>query len=232
MIQVAGRRIPKWLVALVAVLFVGVISGTVSRCTTGAIERERASNAASQTSQPKSVAQTLPAFKVERVEDVSVGATPRFDYRVVVSGKPTPAQLTQIAEAVFGQAKAKQPFAALRIGFYDYPEYATREFTLGQVEYAPDGDWAKASTIEPGDYDAMKPVTDLPTKDWSKQLTPGEVKVWAAWWTEYDKRAEAIGGAANAVDEVGLTADIAKATGTASAEVKAVLFKQSAWTNQ
>lgn len=105
MVEVAGKRIPKWLVVLVAVLLVGVLSGTVSRCTGGAIESERAENAANQATQPQEAAEPLPGFKVVKVDDVSVGATPRFDYRVVVSGQPTPEQLTRVAEAVFKRSR-------------------------------------------------------------------------------------------------------------------------------
>lgn len=230
MVQIAGKRVPKWLVVLVAVLLVGVLSGTVSRCTGGAIERERAKNAANQAAQPQEKPESLPAFKVVRVEDVSVGAAPRFDYRVVVSGQPTPRQLTRVADAVFKKAQADRPFSALRIGFYDYPEYTTREFTLGQVQYAPDGDWTKASDIEPGDYDSMKATSDLPTKDWPKQLTADEVKVWAAWWAEYDTAATAIGSDPNKmVDEAAVTAKVAKATGKTANEVQAILIKQQVW---
>lgn len=233
MVEVAGKRIPKWLVVIVAVLLVGVLSGTVSRCTGGAIESERAKNVANQAAQLQEAAEPLPAFKVVKVEDVSVGATPRFDYRVVVSGQSTPEQLTHVAEAVFKKAQAEQAFSALRIGFYDYPEYADREFTLGAVDYAPDGDWAKASTVEPGDYDSMKPKADLPAKDWSKQLTADEVKVWAAWRAEYDAAAKAIGSdPSKVVDEAAVTEKVAQATGKSADEVKAILIKQQVWAGQ
>lgn len=233
MVQIAGKRIPKWLVVLVAVLLVGVLSGTVSRCTGGAIESERAKNAANQAAQPQDAAEPVPAFKVVKVEDVSVGDTPRFDYRVVVSGRPTPEQLTRVAEAVFKKAQAERAFSALRIGFYDYPEYADREFTLGVVDYAPDGDWAKAASVQPGDYDSMKPKVDLPTKDWSKQLSADEVKAWAAWRAEYDAAAEAIGSdPSKVVDEAAVTEKVAQASGTTADEVKAILIKQQVWASQ
>ena len=227
MVEVAGKRIPKWAVVFVAVLLIGVLSGTVSRCTGGAIERERAKNAASQ---PQEADEPLPAFKVVKVEDASVGTTPRFDYRVVVSGQPTPEQLTRVAEAVFTRAQADQPFSALRIGFYDYPEYADREFTLGQVQYAPGGDFANASTIEPGDYKSMKAKAEIPTKDWSKQLTADEVKVWASWWAEYRVRAEEIGSdPSKVVDEGAVTEKVAASTGKSADAIQAILIKQQVW---
>lgn len=228
MVQLSGKQIPKWLVVLVAILLLGVLSGTVSRCTGGAIEKERTNNTATQ---PQETAEPLPAFKVVKVEDVSVGATPRFDYRVVVSGRPTPEQLTRLAEAVFKKAQADQPFSALRIGFYDYPEYADREFTLGVVDYAPGGDWAKASTVEPGDYASMSAKADLPTKDWATQLTPDEVKVWAAWRAEYDAAAKAIGSdPSKTIDEDAVTKRVGKSTGKSADEIQAILIKQQVWT--
>lgn len=233
MVEVAGKRIPKWAVVLIVILVLGVISGTASRCAGGAIERERAKNAANQSAQPQEKPQPLPAFKVVKVDDVSVGGTPRFDYRVVVSGKPTPEQLNGVAEAVFKKARAGQAFSALRIGFYDYPEYADREFTLGQVVYAPGGDFAKASTIDPGDYNSMKAKAEIPTKDWSKQLTADEAKVWASWWAAYDAAAKAIGAdPGKAVDEAAVTEKVAQATGKSEDEIKAILIKQQAWASQ
>lgn len=233
MSEVLKKPMPKWLAIVVGFLVLGVFSGIVSNCTGGAIEKERAKNATSQAAQPQEAPEALPSFEVVKVEDVSAGATPRFDYRVVVSGQPTPEQLTRIAEAVFKKAQADQPFSALRIGFYDYPEYAGREFTLGVVDYAPDGDWAKASSIEPGDYDSMKPKADLPAKDWSKQLSADEVKVWAAWRAEYDAAAKAIGSdPSKVVDEGAVTEKVAKSTGESADEVQAILIKQQVWTSQ
>ncbi len=230
MVEVAGKRIPKWLVVLVVVLLVGVLAGTVSRCTGGVIESERAKNAASQAAQPQEAAEPLPAFKVVQVEDVSASGTPRFDYRVVVSGQPTPEQLTRVAEAVFKKAQADQAFSALRIGFFDYPEFADREFTLGQVVYAPGGDFANASTIDPGDYESMKANAEIPTKDWSKQLTADEVRVWAAWRAEYEAAAKAIGSdPSKVVDETAVTKKAAESTGKSEDEVEAILVKQQGW---
>lgn len=230
MTVIAGKQIPKWLVVVAVFLVAGFTIGGISRCIDSKIASERAKNAANQAEQPREVAEPLPAFKVVKVEDVSVGGTPRFDYRVVVTGQPTPGQLAQVAEAVFSKAKDDQPFSALRIGFYDYPEYADREFTLGVVDYAPDGDWAKAASVEPGDYDSMKAKADLPTKDWSKQLTADEVKVWSAWWAEYRARADAIASdPSKMVDEDAVTKKIAKSTGKSADDIQAILIKQQVW---
>lgn len=233
MVEVAGRQIPKWFVVLVAILLVGALSGTVSRCTGGAIESERVKNAANQAAQPQEKPETLPSFNIAGVEDVSVGATPRFEYRVVVSGQPTPQQLTLVAEAVFRKAQNERTFSALRIGFYDFAEFVGREYTLGVVDYAPDGDWARVSTTEPGDYSAMTAKADLPTKDWTKQLTPSEVSVWAAWRAEYDAAAKAIGSdPSKAVDEAAVTKKVAKSTDKSTDEIQAILIKQQVWASQ
>lgn len=233
MVEVAGKRIPTWAVMVAVFLVTGFAIGGISRCTESKIASERAEDASNQVAQPQEAPEALPAFKVAKVEDVAVGATPRFEYRVVVSGRPTPQQLTRVAEAVFRKAQADQPFSALRIGFYDYPAYANREFTLGVVDYAPDGEWAKASTIEPGDYDAMTAKADLPTKDWTKQFTPDEVSVWVAWRAEYDAVAKAIGSdPSKAVDEAAVTKKVAKSTDKSTDEIQAILIKQQVWASQ
>lgn len=233
MVEVAGKRIPTWAVMVAVFLVTGFAIGGISRCTESKIASERAEDASNQVAQPQEAPEALPAFKVAKVEDVAVGATPRFEYRVVVSGRPTPQQLTRVAEAVFRKAQADQPFSALRIGFYDYSEYADREFTLGVVDYALDGDWAKAASLQPGDYESMEPKADLPTKDWSKQLSADEVKVWAVWRAEYDAAAKAIGSdPGKAVDENSVTEKVAASTGKSADEVKAILIKQQVWASQ
>jgi hypothetical protein len=231
-VKIAGVQVPKWLV-FVAAAFVAVLIAGVANNIIDAVKRSRPTTPTVSATPAPQAAEPLADFRVVKVDDASVGSTPRLVYSVVVAGRPTPKQLTRVAAAVFEKAKAGKSFSALRIGFYDAPEFVGREYTLGAVDYAPQGEWADASTIAPGDYAAMKARADLPSKDWSRQLSAREIKVWAAWRAAYDAAAKAIGSQpGKAVDEAAITAKVAKATGTSPSQVQAILIKQQVWSSR
>ena len=218
---------------VLAAIGVGIVQGVAAiPATPPAAASAPETKKPSQATAPAPKPADEPTYEIVKIDDISVGATPRYEYRVVVSGTPREAQLKKMATAIFEKAKSDNKFSALKVGFFDYSEYSTSEYTLGSVEFAPNGDWASAISAEPGDYNSMKATAELTEKDWSKQLTASEVKVWAAWWTEYRKQAAAIGAGAATVDEDALTAEIAKGLSTTPEEVKAILLKKTMWTNQ
>lgn len=150
MAEGAKRRIPKWLVitaAIVIVLAVGL------NLTKGFDPSESAApDTEADAAQPASV----PDYTVARVDDVSMGTAVRFEYRVVIPGEPTEADLRAVVDAVVEEAKAEQPFNALSIGLYNSEDEIDGAYTLGVAELAPGGDWGAADTVEAGDYDAME----------------------------------------------------------------------------
>lgn len=124
-------------------------------------------------------------YKVFQKEDISLGGSKRYAWHVSVEGNPNTDQLTKLSESIVEIAKKEKSFNAIVVGLYDYEEFYGTGYTLGKVTYAPDGDWAKASDVQTGDYSKMDYAYELKTIDWSKQLTKEEAEIFQAWQDLY-----------------------------------------------
>lgn len=165
--------------------------------------------------------QELPPYSVVSITDTSFANAKRFTWHVVVEEPATSEQLELIAAEVIDQAKRREAFSALAVAFYDYPEFIGFGHTLGQTFYAPQGDWAKAATVQAGSYGSMRMTHELREKDWSKRLTPGEVSIWSAFYTElYGSPDE---------DEDVILSRVANALGIDVDEVERVSLKYTIW---
>lgn len=164
-------------------------------------------------------------YEVVKKDDISFGNTKRYGWEVVVKEPATVEQLKEVAKKVVEEAKNDKKFNALAIGFYDYAEFIGYGYVLGKVEYAPDGDWAKADTVRAGQYDKMDYKYDLREKDWSKQLSKEEVEVFKAWHELYDSKTTA----STLPDEEEIKKEIAKKFNMEEDEVYNIMMKQSTW---
>lgn len=172
-------------------------------------------------------------YDIHSVEESHFGNTKRYQYNVVFNEKVTKDDLIKISEEVVKKAKKETPFNALIIGFYDYPEYIEYDgYTLGSMEYVPNGNWEDASDVKTGDYSKMKFKNNIKLKsDWSKRLTKEEVKIWEAWqklnqdkWEEIDPY-----DIDSYPDEDEITSDIANQFNISEDEVNSILDKQILW---
>lgn len=120
-------------------------------------------------------------------EDVSVGNAKRFLLRVVVAYPTSEDILKATADKIISDEKDKQPFNALAINFYDRKEFASGAYSLAKVEYAPNGQWAEASSVSMGDYSSSKNVYDFKQKVSSpdqfkdKQPTNEQAKIYSEY---------------------------------------------------
>ena len=91
-------------------------------------------------------------YEIADREDVSFGAVVRIVYRVEVSGPLTEEELGRIAQEIIDDETGQQDVNA--IGFFFYlPDTDTASvYTAGVADWAPDGDWASADTVQAGDY--------------------------------------------------------------------------------
>ena len=172
----------------------------------------------------KEVATTT--YEVVQKEDISFSNVKRFEWHIVVKEPVSIKQLEELSKQIVEEAKEEEEFNALSIGFYDYPEYVGYGYTLGKTEYAPEGDWSKADTVQTGEYDKMDYKFDLMEKDWSKQLTQDEVTIFSEWNKLYQSKVtEAALPIENEIDE-----EIAKSFNIDSSKVTEALLKQVNWT--
>ncbi|UNC91636.1 DUF4875 domain-containing protein [Candidatus Contubernalis alkaliaceticus] len=176
----------------------------------------------------------LVSYEVESIENISFGNVDRFTWHVIINEPATTEELKEVAKEVLEEAKAKEKFNALSIMFYDYPEYMGHGYTLGDAIFAPEGDWSKADSVRSGEYDKMSFSWKLRNKDWSQQLSPDEVKVWASWNDAYSKVFEDMEDEMDEdpfalPDEDEITAQVAEEHGISAEEVSNILSKQSLW---
>ena len=164
-------------------------------------------------------------YRIVEKEDLSFSNVKRFVWSVVVDEEVSVKDLELISKEVIEVAKKEVDFNAIAIHFYDYEEYVGKGYTLGQAEYAPDGDWSMADSVSVGNYKKMDYKFEFREKDWSIQLNQGEVDVYSAWQELYMKTAEE----ADLPNEDEVTEEVAEKFDIASEEVEAIVSKQSTW---
>jgi len=167
----------------------------------------------------------LPQYTIALVEDISVGSSKRFSISVVVTEECTPKQLEEVSKEIVEKTKAETPFNAISLGFYDYPEYIGRGYTLGSATYAPYGDWSKAASVETGEYFKMSFDFDFKKKNWEYHLSADEVEIWKAWFDAFDKAVTP----EKLPDESAITSEVAGRYGVTTNRVEDIMLKQSMW---
>ena len=156
MAEAAKKKFPTWLVVVV-VLVALVIVGQASRLFSGVLEDAKDESPTADTSAAQEEPEVaVPDYTVAKVEDLSFGATIRTQYRVVVPGEVTEAELRAVVDEVVAKAKQDKPFNALSVGLFASEDEIDGAYTLGVAELAPGGQWDAADTVEAGDYDAME----------------------------------------------------------------------------
>jgi hypothetical protein len=118
-------------------------------------------------------------YMVVSRDPAHIGVIKRFALRVVVYQRLTKAQLMRLAEALYREAQEVTPFNALGIYFYDYPQFIDVETRLGSVQYAPNGRWTDAGTVQTGDYSTMKAIDYLFEPDWTNAVTEQEAIIYS-----------------------------------------------------
>lgn len=118
-------------------------------------------------------------------EDISMADATRYNWNIVINDPVTPEQMKFVSKEIIESAKQDYKFNALTLMFYDYEEYIGDGYTLGKTTYAPDGEWAKASTVNPGNYNSMEYVFELKNKNWDIKLTQKEVEIWSEIQKKY-----------------------------------------------
>lgn len=172
----------------------------------------------------KQLSQHEAAYTIEARHPVNEGDVIRYEYDVVVHGRPDVETLQSISHDVMDEATERDTFQAALIRFYDHEAYIGTDSPLGQAVYAPGGDWTLAETVEAGDYDNMAFGWQLREKEWTGQLSEGEVRVWEAWNQVY---------AAEQSNDPDLKAKVTRTISTKydlePEKVQHIVLKQSVW---
>jgi hypothetical protein len=116
-------------------------------------------------------------YMVVSRDPAHIGVIKRFALRVVIYQRLTKAQLIRLATALYREAQDITPFNALGIYFYDYPQFIDDGTRLGYVQYAPNGRWVDAGTVQTGDYSTMQMIDHLFEPDWTNAFTEQEANI-------------------------------------------------------
>jgi hypothetical protein len=109
-------------------------------------------------------ARVLP-YKIVRVRDISIGAIRRLDVRVVLPTHYQQAQAMSIAQAVVTVETHSQAVNAISIFFYGPDTDPNGPYDVASVDWAPNGRWADATSVETGDYRTFRyTMTYLPPR--------------------------------------------------------------------
>lgn len=167
-------------------------------------------------------------YFIAEKEDISMADTNRYNWNVVIKNSVTPEQIKFVSKEIIESAKKEYDFNALTLMFYDYEEYIGHGYTLGKTTFAPDGEWAKANTVNAGNYDSMEYVFELRNKNWDIQLTQKEVEIWSEIQKEYDIAYENT-AATEIVDEDKIHQKVADTFNISKEKVSEIHFKKGTW---
>ncbi|MGL5548145.1 MAG: hypothetical protein ACRDD4_00360 [Culicoidibacterales bacterium] len=96
-------------------------------------------------------------YEVVSVDDSSTPQAVRHTLNVVVTGSEvTEAKLFKIAKLESLLYTSSNDVNALSVGFYSSAENIGQGYDYGYVDYAPEGDWSKASEVLAGDYSTFE----------------------------------------------------------------------------
>ena len=91
-------------------------------------------------------------YEIAGREDVSFATTTRIVYRVSVSEPLTESSLMAIADEIIAAETASQDVNAIGFFFYLPGTDTNGAYTAGVADWAPNGDWAEADSVQAGDY--------------------------------------------------------------------------------
>ncbi|MGM0445378.1 MAG: hypothetical protein ACQEQH_03140 [Bacillota bacterium] len=116
----------------------------------------------------------------------------RYGFNVVIHEQVSTEDLKAISKEIVELEKGYSDinaFNAIAINFYDYEDFTSGISSvppLGIVEYAPNGEWSEADTVNSGDYESMEYSWELKEKDWDNQLTEEEIEIYSYMQDEYE----------------------------------------------
>lgn len=176
------KQKPKWVYRLRrGLLFIPAIALTVY-----VWPHEPAEETADDTVTQAEATEDEQRYTIEARQAVQEDNAVRYAYDIVVHGQPDVETLQSISQDVMDEVTTRDTFQAALLRFYDHEAYIGTESTLGEVVYAPEGDWSLANTVRAGAYDEMTFGWQLKEKEWDTQLSDKEARVWQAWNRIYE----------------------------------------------
>jgi hypothetical protein len=109
--------------------------------------------------QPKAVlapsSPTIPPYRVVSTKDVSMGRVRRLAVKVALPEHYGRENVEKVAQAVVADLKKREPLNAVSILFYGPGTSISGVFDVARVEWAPNGKWEDAGSVQAGDYSSF-----------------------------------------------------------------------------
>ena len=135
---------------------------------------------ATNTPVPSKESSEVLTFSIVETEDISFGNAVRLTLRVKMGGSYLSEQGLQIAQEIT-ELHLDRKVNAVSFAFH-YPNYNYGALPYGIIEWAPDGDWAKAIDVKTGDYSRHR----FTVKSWrDPEPTPSPGSVATPTFDEY-----------------------------------------------
>lgn len=93
-----------------------------------------------------------PAYEVKGTSDISFGGIRRLEARVSLPEHYARNEVRKVAEAVVADITKAEPVNAISIFFYGPGTATDGSYDVASVEWAPNGEWRNADSVEAGQY--------------------------------------------------------------------------------
>ncbi|MGA9467040.1 MAG: hypothetical protein WBV10_05400 [Exiguobacterium marinum] len=127
-------------------------------------------------------------YTIEERTPIEEDGVTRYEYDVVVHGDRSTDELQSISHDVIDDVQQSDQFQAALLRFYDDAAYIGTEPPLGEAVFAPEGDYALADWVKPGQIDDMIFGWQLREKEWTTKLTDKEIQIWRSWQDQYTEQ--------------------------------------------
>lgn len=97
----------------------------------------------------------IPEYELVDIRDLSFLNCVRKQVTVQTTRRLSEAEVTRVAQSVVSKVTSEHSVNAVSILMYDTP-HTTGSYTLASVDWAPNGDWTLANTVNTGDYSIHK----------------------------------------------------------------------------
>lgn len=138
------------------------VSATVLSLTLLAACGEESAGDVNSAEETAEAAVAVPGYSIVEEGDLSIGGAERLEYWVVPNDLYIgETEIQTVIEDVLKQAKEDRDFNAVVIWVVDDERQVGNGYTIAKAEYAPEGDWAKASEVDTGNYSSHELVVDM-----------------------------------------------------------------------
>ncbi|WP_214742507.1 MULTISPECIES: hypothetical protein [unclassified Exiguobacterium] len=127
-------------------------------------------------------------YTIEERTPIEEDGVIRYEYDIVVHNEPSTDELQSISHDIIDDVRQSDQFQAALLRFYDDAAYVGTDPPLGEAVFAPEGDYALADWVEPGQTNDMTFGWQLREKEWTSKLTDSEIQIWRSWQDQYTKQ--------------------------------------------